>query len=68
VLRARLPGAATRIWDTRVRNVPEVTRREIALSVANDIAERPVHDRFSSSAIAEMSVRRIVTGLSTPVR
>ena len=45
VLRARFPGAVTRISDTRVRNVPDATRRVIALSVANDVMDRPVQDR-----------------------
>jgi hypothetical protein len=49
VLRARFPGAATRISDTRVRNVPDATSRVIALSVANDVTERPVQDRAVSA-------------------
>jgi hypothetical protein len=43
---ARLePGTTPRISDTRVLRVPAVTRRGNALSVVQDSAERPVHDR-----------------------
>lgn len=46
LVRARTnPGAEPRISDTRVRNVLAVTRRGSALSVAHDMAERPVQDR-----------------------
>ena len=46
MVRARsIPDATPRIPDTRVRNVPAVTRSGSALSVAYDNAERPVQDR-----------------------
>ncbi len=45
-MRARIEtGAATRISETRVRKVPEATRRDIALSVIHDVTDRPVQDR-----------------------
>ena len=48
LLRAPVLGAAPRISDTRVRNVPELTRCGSALSVAYDSADRPVQDREST--------------------
>lgn len=56
------PGSAFRISDTRVLRVPAVTRCGRALSVAKDMAERPVHDR-SPSAIEHMCDRRGCAGV-----
>lgn len=60
MLRARIPGAATRISDTRVRNVPDATRRVIALSVAADVTDRPVQDRAAFSVCVSTSLVRMV--------
>lgn len=60
-VRARAPGAKSRISDTRVRNVPEITRWGTPLSVATDVADRPVQDRAVSLVCTRNAVARIIS-------
>ena len=61
LLRAPVSGATPRISDTRVRNVPELTRCGSALSVANDSADRPVQDRESTVDDNRETLARIIS-------
>lgn len=61
LLRAPVLGAAPRISDTRVRNVPELTRCGSALSVAYDSADRPVQDRESTVDDGRETLARIIS-------
>ncbi len=63
LVRALSPGAACRISDTRVRNVPELTRCGSALSVAYDNADRPVHDRVRLVDGVCETVARIISAI-----
>jgi hypothetical protein len=56
-------GAHVRISDTRVRNVPELTRCGTPLSVAIDVTDRPVQDRAVSVICARKAVARIIPGI-----
>ena len=61
LVRAHVRGATTRISDTRVRKVPEVTRWGTPLSVAHDVTDRPVHDRAVSVECVRKAVARIIS-------
>lgn len=63
LVRAHVPGATSRISDTRVRNVPELRNCGTPLSVADDVIDRPVHDRAVFVEDAPEAVRRVMSAL-----